>query len=385
MTPETRLLFLAAGGPENNSAIRDLLAHDLDWIEVCRIADREKAAPLLWRRIRSIAPDRVPSGAEAHLKKLARVVDFQMVYLEQLTTRSTAALDRAGIDYALLKGAALGCSVYGSFVERPMIDLDMLVTSANARGAVDALLSAGWVWRADKQLDGDFSHLHHLPALLDPNGLASLEIHTSVMPFGSPFDIATDAVLKSCRAIPFGETMVRVPDSAFLLLHTCTHFSWAHLFRQGGWRAFRDVQRITADPAFDWERFVALAENHHALTSCYWTFRLANQLMGVGIPDAVMSRLRPPVPGFMMRALDRHLALVLVPSGPNCPSVSLRRLMWLTAIMPRWSGHGTARPWIVLALRPEDRPSREGRAAVTSRGSWSKYWASLLLSTPARN
>ena len=390
LTPEAQLLFSAAAGPEADGEIEKLLSLDLDWVEICRLADREKVAPMLWRRVRQIAPDRVPVGADAHLRKLARVVDFQMSYLEQLTLKSANALDRAGIDYTLLKGAALAGSIYGSFARRPMIDLDLLVRASDAQGTVQALASAGWLWRPDKSVDGDFSGLHHLPAMLDPNGMVSVEIHTTLLPPGAPFSISTEAVLQSGRIVAFGAGALRVPNPAYLLLHACVHLTWAHLFRQGGLRTFRDVGAIVESPDMDWPRFIDLAKRHNAGTCAFWTLHLAQRLLGVGIPESVLQQLRPPLPGFFIRALERHFTLVLVPNGITCPSASLRRVMWSAGILPQLNSHGDSRPWKVLELRPQDRPEREGRrearllsAARHSRKEWGRYWASLFLASPA--
>ena len=387
LRPEARLLFQAAGGPVNDSAIDHLLTQDLDWVEICQLAEREKAAPIVWRRVKSVAADRVPAGAEAHLRKLARVIQFQMSYLEQLTTKSTAALDQAGIDYSLLKGAALACGVYGSFIERPMVDLDILVDQSQARHAVEALLSVGWLWQRGRPIEGDYSHMRHLPALLDPNGLASVEVHTSLFPPAAPFDIATKAVLESARTARFNGAMVRVPDPVHLLLHACIHFAWGHMFRQGAWRTFRDVQAITTAYDIDWPRFIAETKRHGAQTCCYWTFHLGRELMGVQIPAEVIRAMRPPLPAIALRVLERHLTMILVPSGTGCPSVSLRRAMWAGGILPRWSGHAAVRPWHLLL--PEDRPSGEAqlasrRAAIARRSGreWMRYWSSVLMASP---
>ena len=53
----------------------------------------------------------------------------------------------AKTEVVLLKGAALALTVYGSFVERPMSDVDLLVARGDAPRARDALLAAGWVSR----------------------------------------------------------------------------------------------------------------------------------------------------------------------------------------------------------------------------------------------
>jgi len=359
---------------------------DLNWVDLCRLAEREKAASVLWQRIEKLGAGNYPVEAATHLRKLARVTAFHMTYLEQLVTASAKALDEAGIDYALLKGAALACSVYGSFVQRPMIDVDILVKKSDGDFAVDALLSAGWVWRAEKPRDGDYSHLHHLPALVDPNGMVSVEVHTSILPAAAPFNITTEQIFASARLVRFREFEVRVTDPVYLLLHSCIHFAWSHLFRSAAWRTFRDTTALISQYDFDWDKFVGLARSHKAESCCFWTLHLARELVGAPIPDGVLNALRPRLPALVLRTLARHFTLILTPSGPSCPSVTLRRVMWTSGILPRASGHSGTRPWEVLALLPEDRQRRgaqprkggPGRDEKSGR-NWLQYCARVLI------
>jgi hypothetical protein len=390
LSPEAQLLFLSASDKAKDSDLHTLLKGKLDWLELCWIAEREKAIPLVWRRIEGVAGDSIPSEPAAHLRKFARVITFRMSYLEQLVTASTASLDGAGIQYSLLKGAALACAAYGSFEDRPMVDVDILVRETDANDAVDALLSTGWIWRADKDRQGNFSHLHHLPALIDPHGLVSAEIHTSILPQAAPFTLTSDEVFRSTRLVPFRNATVSVPDPVYLLLHACIHFTWSHLFRSGAWRTFRDVQRLINSYPLDWDRFIELARLHRADTCCFWTLHLARELISADVPPEVLAALRPPLPAIVLRALERHFVLILVPSGTLCPSVRLRRAFWTAGILPRYYNHGASRPWKALALRIEDRPAREKtrdaevhRRARTAGRNWAQYWASVLLATPA--
>lgn len=386
LSPEAQLLFLAANGSASDSSILRLLESGVDWVELCRLAEREKATTTLWQRIESLGAGNIPVEAETHVRKLARVTAFRMSYLEQLVLRSVSALDSARIDYTLLKGAALACAVYGSFEQRPMVDVDILVNRSEGNAAVDALLSAGWVWRAEKKRDADYSHLHHLPALIDSNRLVSTEVHTSILPARAPFDVKTEQVLSSARAVRFRGSEVRVPDPRHLLLHSCIHFAWSHLFRSSGWRTIRDVKALIRHYDFDWDEFVQLSRFHKSASCCFWTLHLARELMGAQIPSSVLNALRPPLPKAVIRALERHFTLVLLPSGTLCPSIRLRRMMWTSGILPGRSGHGHARPWELLALRPEDRAAVEGRweaqIGAKSRRSgraWAGYCARVLV------
>jgi hypothetical protein len=181
-----------------------------------------------------------------------------------------------------------------------------------------------------------------------------------------------------------------VPDPLYLLLHTCLHFAWTPMFRRGGWRTFRDVKSLISRYDLDWDGFVRLARSHRAGTCCYWTLHLARELVGAPVPDDVLKALRPPLATVVLRTLERHFALILLPSATSCPSVRLRRMMWVTGIQPRRSGHGTSRPWQGGILRAEDQAALATRwdvqRAANSRRSgrvWVQYWTSVLLAGPA--
>jgi hypothetical protein len=386
LSPEARLLFLLARDSTYNSEIRQLLLCRLDWVEFLRLAEAEKAVPLVWRKLENVAPGILPADVEAHFKKLARVVSFRMVYLEQLVLDSSASLERARIDHTFLKGAALACGVYHSFADRPMVDCDVLVREAQADDAVNALLSAGWIEQPTEEQRGDYSTCHHRPPLVDPNRLVSTEVHTTLLSKTAPFGITTDAVLSSVQRVPFRDSEIRIPGPQYLLLHACVHLAWTPMFRSGAWRTFRDVAAMLSKYDLDWNAFVSLAHLHHAGTSCFWTLHLARELVGARVPDSALKALRPELPNVVRKALERHFTLVLFPAAASCPSVTLRRLMWEAGVLPRRSGHGDARPWQGGILRPQDRLALEERwdvrRAAQSRRSWrtwAHYGTSMLL------
>ncbi|HEX8848353.1 MAG TPA: nucleotidyltransferase family protein [Gemmatimonadaceae bacterium] len=393
LTPEARLLFLAAGGQAGDGEIRSLLSENLDWARVAMLAEREKAATVLWQRIHRIAPDTARRGGAATLQRLARIVQFKMEYLGQRVAETIAALEGAGIEFTLLKGAALAAGVYGSFPQRPMIDVDLLVEPERARDALGVLLRAGWAWQSGKPQDADFTHLHHLPALIDARGMElSLELHTALLPPGQPFGLRTRAILDSARRqngrVAERHAAGHMPEPHYLLVHTAIHLAWSHLFRQGLWRSIRDVDALARRSDMDWSAFLALARETRARSCCYWTLRMVSSLCRIEVPTTVQAELRPALPAWALPLLERHLALIALPTAVSCPSVRLRRFMWSAAIQPRLSGHGAVRPWTLLELLPEDR-ERKARMAesspLPSEGGWMAYWRSILLSAaPSR-
>ncbi|MGH7649501.1 MAG: nucleotidyltransferase family protein, partial [Gemmatimonadaceae bacterium] len=173
LSPAAQVLLLSAGGPDNDERLRQLLGSAIDWERLCALATRERAEPVLYERLRAVSVGRgaLPAGA-APLERLARVSQFRMMHLEQRLGESLAALARDRMEAMLLKGAALALTVYGSFVRRPMSDLDLLLRGggAVATRARTTLLASGWATTELEQLQEFFEGHHHLPALEDARG-----------------------------------------------------------------------------------------------------------------------------------------------------------------------------------------------------------------------
>ena len=387
LSPEGRLLLLSAGGPENDHRLRELLGALVDWERLCALATRERAEPVLYERLRAVSAGRgaLPAGA-APLERLARVSQFRMMHLEQRLGESLAALARERVDAMLLKGAALALTVYGSFVRRPMSDLDLLVRGGGAVAgrARATLLASGWVTTDLEQLQEFFEGHQHLPALEDARGTGvQLELHTALFFEGHPFRLSPEDIWsRATPIIAFGQR-TSVPSVHDQVLHLCLHFAWSHMMATGAWRAFRDLHTLVCTGAIVWDDFVALAQASRGASCCYWTFRLARELSGVRVPDAVMEALKPPVPEFALQRLASHFAANLFPTEPVCPSVAMAYTMWRMGVRPRWSGHGKVRPWDRtddLLFDETTRMSGARRLAEHMRNArgWARYARAVL-------
>ncbi len=351
---------------------------DNTWRALCYTVEREKAAIALWRHIGSALPSPPPEGA-AGIQRLAVVMEFRMQYLQQRLSESVAVLRREGIACVLLKGAAIASVYHRSFVERPMLDLDILVPAAKAERAYEALLNAGWVVpTADRSVVYASGGIHHLPVLHDGKGMAvNLEVHTDLFPPGHPFSFSSNDVWRD--AVPLSGLLegAHVPSSQHLALHSCIHLSWSHMMRTGAWRAVRDLAITTRSADFDWDVFIRNAKAVRASTACFWTLELARGLIGLSVPPHVLLALAPPRIGFnwtdhvATELLRRHLLAVLIPGGIDCPSIRVRRAAWSLAIRPGSSGHGVARPWRTAhdaTKNDQPDPSIASQAESTGRG-----------------
>ncbi|MDQ2768026.1 MAG: nucleotidyltransferase family protein [Gemmatimonadota bacterium] len=379
LSPEAQLLLLTAGGEKNDPAIKALLARPLDWAKLSWLAEQERATPVLWRRVSASAA--LPEEAQT-LHRMAMVSEFRMSHLETRLLSALGTLEAAGTEVVLLKGAALALTVYGSFVARPMSDVDLLVSRDDALRARDALLQAGWVSGAAQESEFYEGH-HHLPPIVDGLGTGtSLELHTSLFFEGHPFRLTSDDIRARAELVTVGGRTALVPSVHDQLLHLCLHFAWSHMMATGAWRAFRDLDALLRTERVEWKSFTKLARDSRGGSACYWTFRLARTLSGIAVPAWVERALAPPDPEFALRRLEQHFTYDLLPTENISPSLWLTYTMWRAGLRPQWSGHGRVRPWDRAdeLLQPQ-RPPLGKRLMLHIRNakSWSRYARLVLL------
>lgn len=378
LSPEAQLLLLTAGGEQNDDAIRGLLAQPLEWAKLIWLSEQERATPVLWRRLSATGP--LPEGAEA-LHRMAMVSEFRMMHLEARLLSALDTLRAAKTDVVLLKGAALALTVYGSFVERPMSDVDLLVSHGDAPRARDALLAAGWVSRAGMD-EAFYEGHHHLRPLMDGLGTGtSLELHTSLFFEGHPFAFTSEDIRRRADRVLVRGHAALVPSVHDQLLHLCLHFAWSHMMATGAWRAFRDLDALLRTGRVEWTEFTTLARESRGGSACYWTFRLARTLAGIAVPEWVERALAPPEPEFALRRLEQHFTYDLLPTENISPSVWLTYTMWRAGLRPEWSGHGRVRPWDRAdELLQRERPGRVRRVLlhIKNARSWSRYARKML-------
>lgn len=365
LTPAARVLALSAGTPERRVELVEMARQPIDWVDVARLAARERAAAQVYRCL--VATLGQEAADLTQIRRLAKVSGFQLTFLNQQLRRTLEGFARAGIEVVLLKGAGLALSAYSDISDRPMGDVDLLVRPDRALEAWQLAVSAGWVPRRDIEADGVYDAHHHLSPLEDGFGIGvGLEVHTELFSPQSPFTLKAEAVWKKARRVPAGAVMVWVPEVHHQLLHACLHFAWSHEASFGAWRTIRDITAVLDRHPVDWDKFVRSAIECRGTSCCYWTLRLARELGGAPIPDVVLDQLAPSLPRWLSSVLLRHLAAQAFPSRRACPSVFLARTLWELAIQPRTQQHGRTRPWYDTSKHVCVRASNASRGLLAS-------------------
>lgn len=364
LDPEGALVFQLARARSEGLAPHSF-AKVADWRRLLLVASDENAIIALRDSVKRVSGRSLPAGMERYIAMLALDRESRMRQLERRLEQTLIALNGAGIDVILLKGGALACTVYGSFVGRPMRDIDILVRPDRADEARAVLLGREWSIDPDVPGDGSYGTHHHLPPLRDAGGSGlRLEIHRALLPDGHPFRFTDDEIWTAARPARVGQGRAFIMDPVHHAVHLAIHFSWSHMLRMGAWHAFRDLGALVSAGLLDWNDFAETAARWGAASCSYWTLRLGLELSDLPVPDEVLRRLDPGLSEVIARPLLRHFVNCLAQSDQNCPSVRLDQTLWSVAMQPRREGHGRIRPWsvsldLLFAIRERVRMTSE--------------------------
>ncbi len=343
MRREVRLLLATAGGSGLDDGIRELAGSRIDWTTFLQLTALERASAVVAGRFDRIGAP-LPDDVRRSLGSMATRANIRMATLSARLDATLAALAAAGIPVMLLKGAALGKTVYGSLARRPMLDIDLLVGVGRAAEARQVALASGWVASGLEQFAGFYEgHFHQAP-LADAHGLGlKLELHTGLLLDTPQFDWPLEDVWAHSRELP--GSLARVPSIEDLVLHLGLHFSWSHLARVGAWRTFRDLGTLADAGEVDWSRLVARAGEIGAGPACYWMLRLARACGVSAVPQAAERELRPPLAEPVLSLLERHFASQWYAMDAPCPSNRLDKAMWKLAMLPPAHRRTAVMPW----------------------------------------
>lgn len=343
--PEARLVFALAGSCAKKLAPE---TKDLAWPRLLSIAADENAIIALHEFYRNTQAGSLPRDIERQLAVLTLAARHRMLRLERRLGETLSVLHDAGISVTLLKGAALARTVYPSMAARPMNDLDILIDPDQALYARELLLRSGWA--PDPDLPGDVAYAahHHLPPLFDLSGTGRrLELHTSLLPRESPFQVLPNEIISDSRTVSVHAVPVRVLSPTHHALHIAIHWAWSNECGVGAWHTFRDLSTLRARGMLDFEQLVQASAEWRAATCVFWTLHMAYRLTGLTVPRGVLPRLKPRLPRAMLSSLEGHFLAKLLHHRERSPSMRVNRALWSLAIRPVQSGHGRARPWSV--------------------------------------
>jgi hypothetical protein len=330
-SPEAALLMAASSGNPSSASVRRLMERPIDWALLTRLAVESHATVALWEVVSGFPG--LPGEAKA-LQSIAVINDFRRNHIRNFVARISRELELEGIQVLVMKGAALLIGGVSRPNARTMSDIDLLVVSGSPDKAWELCRRRGWTLVDDVLTPELYREHHHLPPLVDPDGVnIGLELHRILLPGLDLLGLDVGGIVERSRLVHVGNTAVRVPSVEDLLVHACLHFAWSNKLRHAAWRAFSDCHAIISDPTFNWDRFLAALLSRRAKQCCYWSLRLGRVVADLDVPDDVLARLDSSTGRRMATLLERHFVTQLADHTEEAEIAErVQRWLWLAAL-----------------------------------------------------
>lgn len=227
------------------------------WAELDRIAAQHRLQPLLHARQRGNPA--IPGSIAASWQTAHRIAAMQAMVQRAELAETCALLERAGFAPIALKGAWLSAHAYPEPAQRPMRDIDLLVTPETVIPAYKALLAAGHAdaGKAEMALTDVVRLDKHMPPLRAPRG-TWIELHHRLWERDGRLDHASpqgDEAAVRARA-GSGPDGIRYPAPQDLLAHLIVHAVYSHRLDCGP-LVLSDIAMLTAAAPIDWPRLWA--------------------------------------------------------------------------------------------------------------------------------
>lgn len=248
-----------------------------------------------------------------------------LIWLE--LSRLASALDAAGVAHVVLKGLALGQTVYPRPEHRFVSDMDVLVPPAAFDDALAVVERLGY--RLSPTLRPvSFYRRYHFHLILRGPARVSLELHWNLSRSGDYFQFDTPGFFERSRTIDREGTRLHVPSDADQLLHCA-----CQALKEDGYSDLRRILDTALLVGHGAARAPGLAERarQQGMATPLWLLlEVQRELLGICGGEELARELRP---GFVVRRCLTSLEVPRCAVVRQASDVSrLKRLVqWLSA------------------------------------------------------
>jgi hypothetical protein len=203
------------------------------------------------------------------------------------------SFDQAGIETLLLKGSALVPKYYRDPGLRPMVDLDVLVPTAQALNAIHFLESLGY--QAEKEKNVYFSEklvpfLHGYAFVSRTR--AKVDLHWHALPECIRKNDDED-FWKGSISIKLGNSDTRILNPADQILHLCVHgCQWSN---PSSIRWIADVQMVlNSNDPINWGRLIEQSNQKRLSAFLHPALAYLQERFGAAIPEEILNQFSAP-------------------------------------------------------------------------------------------
>lgn len=266
-----------------------------EWMRTHELEDIYFAEQRLVVAISHRMPDGALEGREkTRLSGVERHLWSQCMIALREAQPALAALNKAGIDMMVFKGASRSVLDMSNLRGRYAAEIDLLVRPADFERAVHAVLDAGWQWRGGRP-----KNLRGLIGMNFVHGrMGEIDIHKYAYHQLTGEDARPDAMWARASRHEFLGQPVYLPSPTDRLLLALAHGA-IDGHANSDWLV--DAAGLIREGKVDWPLFEQLAGERHVAAGCLIALRYLSGPLQVPVPPDTLSRLEATI-GPMERA-----------------------------------------------------------------------------------
>lgn len=293
-SPELTLLLALIRHTVEPEQVHELAEHASS-DGLAALAAHHGVSSLLYRGLSSLHTA-VPPALASLTPALAAHFAEDALYYEFLYPQEIAGLlaayGSAGIPTLLLKGHALGITVYSQPSLRPYGDIDLLVRESDLDAAENLMLRLGYTFSEDEHPRDWYRSQHHHLAPFVRTGCLPVEVHRAlVTPGNSREQVDLKALWAAARSLEIGGQPAHILCPEHQLIYLCLHAVNTHFFEMG-LKALCDVHESVTQPGLDWDRIVQEARSWHCARQVALMLRLVSDLFHTRLPPEAGTIMR---------------------------------------------------------------------------------------------
>lgn len=338
LTPEESILLLTCRpvlSDDDRARLVRLVTPSVDWAYVLWRAETYQTVSLLRAHLAAAVPDEhIPAGIRRYVDNWSALSATRSTEQFRELGQILPMLDREGIDYHLLKGAAIAAMLYRDPLTRPMQDLDIMIRPQDARRVQRAMYAIGYRHGAFMPDTGKFRHMFRRITGKSLQNNHALHSMTKINVTAPPVEdrmlppewrhrqikcaFATDGGLMMPVFVDFHVNLMAGMDQEDVWRGVATRdilgqrvnaqsittmlwFSAVRVYREAfeyntlKLQMLGDIDallRIHGD-AVDWAELLAIADEYQFGPPLFYVLSQARDLFGADVPERVLALLAP--------------------------------------------------------------------------------------------
>jgi hypothetical protein len=312
---------------------REIAAAGLDTNRLMTLVDQNRLTPLLYRNLKTTGlHTALPAEAVRSLRQRLRQELLRGALLAEATRDLLERFHREGARVILLRGLAVGESVYADGSLRPYSDLDLLLLKKDLPTAKTLLHAAGYGPPATSMEDGYYERQHlHLLYVQEKTGVMA-EVHWALDHRFTPWLIDYEDVFRGTRPGTVAGAPALVLSEEDMLLSLCIHLvkhcpcvelllelpdADERILAAGWWIHVLDVAEAVARyrEVLDWNHLADKARRWNIEPAVRAGLLVAEKLLQVSPPANLITSLACPPRGRISHRLQAWQLRCLAPES----------------------------------------------------------------------